>query len=241
MKPLIKYTGGKYDEYKYFSKYLPEKINNYYETFFGGGGTFFRLHEEKRINGKSFINDLSTDLMNFYSQICNNDFKKQLNILSSVWNEYIFIKRLNVSHDNLYRFMTDKNFICDYDHIIPVKQYNKLCNNDDYEADISNVGTLVLLESSLNRSKQDKMDKNSTIYSNSNFYLTSFLLSSTTKGFPKNKIASIDFERYTEEELNNFTIENVSKRNLYLIDTYVDWIYDLTFDFNKDDEYEHNN
>ena len=158
-----------------------------------------------------------------------------------LWNEYIFIKRLNVSHDNLYRFMTDKNFICDYDHIIPVKQYNKLCNNDNYEADISNVGTLVLLESSLNRSKQDKMDKNSTIYSNSNFYLTSFLLSSTTKGFPKNKIASIDFERYTEEELNNFTIENVSKRNLYLIDTYVDWIYDLTFDFNKDDEDEHNN
>ena len=34
-KPLIKYTGGKYDEYKYFEKEIPDNINNYYEPFFG--------------------------------------------------------------------------------------------------------------------------------------------------------------------------------------------------------------
>lgn len=120
MKPLIKYTGGKYDEYKYFSKYLPEKINNYYETFFGGGGTFFRLHEENRINGKSFINDLSTDLMNFYSQICNNDFKKQLNILSGVWNE---VNKLGNTLNNLYGNLF-------FDIILGKREKNVLINNE---------------------------------------------------------------------------------------------------------------
>ena len=52
-KPLIKYTGGKYDEYKYFEKEIPDNINNYYEPFFGGGGVFFQLHNAKKINGGS--------------------------------------------------------------------------------------------------------------------------------------------------------------------------------------------
>lgn len=41
MKPLIKYTGGKYREYDFFKDFLPKEINNYYEPFVGGGGVFF--------------------------------------------------------------------------------------------------------------------------------------------------------------------------------------------------------
>ena len=85
IKPLIKYTGGKYDEYKSFKDEIPEKINNYYEPFFGGGGVFFRLHNEGKIEGKSYINDLSKDLMDFYKNVCNDRFKKELVKISDAW------------------------------------------------------------------------------------------------------------------------------------------------------------
>ena len=85
IKPLIKYTGGKYDEYKSFKNEIPEKINNYYEPFFGGGGVFFRLHNEGKIKGKSYINDLSKDLMDFYGNVCNDRFKKELVKISDAW------------------------------------------------------------------------------------------------------------------------------------------------------------
>ena len=41
LKPLIKYAGGKYDEYKEIKKYLQIKINNYYELFVDIVGVFF--------------------------------------------------------------------------------------------------------------------------------------------------------------------------------------------------------
>ena len=42
IKPIIKWTGGKYAEYKFFKEYIPD-FENYYEPFFGGGGVFFHL------------------------------------------------------------------------------------------------------------------------------------------------------------------------------------------------------
>lgn len=56
LKPLIKYTGGKYKEYLDIKQYFPYNINNYFEPFFGGG-VFFRLHNENKISGQSYIND----------------------------------------------------------------------------------------------------------------------------------------------------------------------------------------
>lgn len=88
MKPLIKYTGGKYNEYKYVKKYLPARIVNYYEPFFGGGGMFFQLHNNKLISGKSFINDASTTLMNFYKAINSDELYEELEIISLNWEKF---------------------------------------------------------------------------------------------------------------------------------------------------------
>ena len=85
-KPLIKYTGGKYDEYKYFEKEIPDNINNYYEPFFGGGGVFFQLHNAKKINGGSYINDISKDLMDFYGNVANKGFLDEIMKLSVNWD-----------------------------------------------------------------------------------------------------------------------------------------------------------
>ena len=86
-KPLFKYTGGKYEEYKKINNFLPKTINNYYEPFFGSGGVFFQLQNENKIKGGSFINDYSTSLMDFYSSVTHDGFATELSRLSNKWNE----------------------------------------------------------------------------------------------------------------------------------------------------------
>lgn len=41
IKPLFKYTGGKFKEYTHINRFFPEKVKNYYEPFVGGGGVMF--------------------------------------------------------------------------------------------------------------------------------------------------------------------------------------------------------
>ena len=70
LRPLFKYKGGKYDEYKYFKNLIPESINDYFEPFAGSAGVMFQLYNENRIRGNAFISDISTELIGFYS-ICS--------------------------------------------------------------------------------------------------------------------------------------------------------------------------
>lgn len=72
MKPILKYSGGKSKEIKYFEKYIPKYTGNYIEPFFGGGSLYFYLEPEYAI-----INDLNPKLINFYQEI-QTDFYKLL-------------------------------------------------------------------------------------------------------------------------------------------------------------------
>jgi len=87
MRPLIKYTGGKYGEYSKIKNYFPEKINNYYEPFFGGGGVFFRLKEENKIVGHSFGSDFSEDLIDFYNCVGNKEFENEVEKIKNAWDD----------------------------------------------------------------------------------------------------------------------------------------------------------
>jgi len=82
IRPIIKWTGGKFDEFQEFAPYIP-KFENYYEPFFGGGGVFFALQPQ----GKSFINDRSTDLVAFYRQIALPEFKAELMRYVQAWEQ----------------------------------------------------------------------------------------------------------------------------------------------------------
>lgn len=82
IRPLIKWTGGKFDEFDEFAPFIPE-FKNYYEPFFGGGGVFFALQPE----GLSYINDKSADLIAFYRQIRSADFKKEMMSYVEAWDE----------------------------------------------------------------------------------------------------------------------------------------------------------
>jgi DNA adenine methylase len=82
IRPLIKWTGGKYDEFALFSSLIPS-FNNYYEPFFGGGGVFFALQP----GTSCFLNDKSTDLINFYSLIHSMQFKTELLTYAEAWEK----------------------------------------------------------------------------------------------------------------------------------------------------------
>lgn len=82
IRPIIKWTGGKYDEFALFSTYIPS-FERYIEPFFGGGGVFFALQPSV----PSFINDKSTDLIQFYLQVGKPNFKKELLNYAHAWDE----------------------------------------------------------------------------------------------------------------------------------------------------------
>jgi DNA adenine methylase len=82
IRPLVKWTGGKFDEFSLFKKFIP-KFTNYYEPFFGGGGVFFALEPK----GMCFINDVSKDLINFYQLFSSAKFHKQLYAYVDAWEE----------------------------------------------------------------------------------------------------------------------------------------------------------
>lgn len=99
LKPLIKYTGGKYKEYEKIKQYFPKNFNNYYEPFLGGGGIFFRLHNENLLNGEKHVNDFSNSLMEFYQSVSSVTFEKELIKISDAWD---FIREFGEDFFQLY-------------------------------------------------------------------------------------------------------------------------------------------
>lgn len=98
LKPLIKWSGGKADEIKLFEKYIPNNFDTYLEPFVGGGALFFYLAPEK-----SVINDIHSDLVDFYRCI---GFKKSQEI-------YEFMKN-NSNDEETYYMIRDKMDIKDF-------------------------------------------------------------------------------------------------------------------------------
>ena len=84
IKPFIKWAGGKEKEWKYIKDCLPDKINRYIEPFVGGGAVYFDMNISN-----SYINDKSTELMNLYGCIKNNntEFLNDLSNINQSWKK----------------------------------------------------------------------------------------------------------------------------------------------------------
>jgi DNA adenine methylase len=67
LKPLIKWSGGKGDEIKYFEKYIPKDFELYLEPFIGGGAVYFYIAPQKAV-----ISDVHKELVDFYKSISEN-------------------------------------------------------------------------------------------------------------------------------------------------------------------------
>lgn len=82
LKPIVKWSGGKKDEIKKFIKYIPENYDIYLEPFIGGGAVYFHLNPKKAV-----INDIHTELTDFYQSIKNGYSKEIYNFMKEHTNE----------------------------------------------------------------------------------------------------------------------------------------------------------
>ncbi len=83
--PFVKWAGGKRQLLPQIKERMPEKYNNYYEPFVGGGAVIFEL-----LPANALINDINKALINAYRQICNapEAFLKAVNKLDKeMWED----------------------------------------------------------------------------------------------------------------------------------------------------------
>lgn len=83
--PFVKWAGGKRQLLSQIKERMPEKYNDYYEPFVGGGAVTFEL-----LPANALINDINKALINAYKQICNvpDAFLKAVNKLDEeMWED----------------------------------------------------------------------------------------------------------------------------------------------------------
>ncbi len=64
--PFVKWAGGKRQLLSKIKERMPEKYNDYYEPFVGGGAVIFELQPKNAL-----INDINKALINVYKKICD--------------------------------------------------------------------------------------------------------------------------------------------------------------------------
>ncbi len=105
LKPLVKWSGGKSDEIKFFEKYMPKDFDIYLEPFIGGGSVYFYLNPKKAV-----INDIHKDLIDLYRCIANGknkdiyDFMKNNNNDETTYYKIRDEMLINDDLDNAKRF-----------------------------------------------------------------------------------------------------------------------------------------
>lgn len=156
MKPLIKWPGGKSSEIVHIEKLIPEH-KRYIEPFFGGGALYFDLKSDK-----AAINDISSNLMNFYKLIKDEDelFKKYLLDYNRIWNS--FMEKAKEYLDDLSKvFIEYRNEkIKDKEiEIIVANKIGLLLKNKEIELDISIIIDYKNFEFELNRMVVDKIKR----------------------------------------------------------------------------------
>lgn len=83
--PFVKWAGGKRQLIPQIRERMPEKYNDYYEPFVGGGAVIFDLQP-----AGALINDINKALINTYQRICKEPeaFLKEVNRLDSeMWED----------------------------------------------------------------------------------------------------------------------------------------------------------
>jgi DNA adenine methylase len=86
-KPLFIWAGGKTKVIKHYVNYLPNKVTEYSEPFFGGGAMF--LYVMKRYSpNKVYINDVYDGIINIYSSV-KTDVDEFCSIVDSYQKKYL--------------------------------------------------------------------------------------------------------------------------------------------------------
>ena len=98
LSPIIKWPGGKEKELQHIKRNAPERFENYYEPFVGGGSVYTAFTAKRM-----FINDKSVELIRLYKYIATQDshFFKWLGLITEAWN-------------NILSFAHSNNYLCSY-------------------------------------------------------------------------------------------------------------------------------
>ena len=83
--PFVKWAGGKRQLIPQIRERMPEKYNDYYEPFVGGGAVIFDL-----LPANALINDINKALINTYRTICNEPdvfLKEVYRLDSEMWED----------------------------------------------------------------------------------------------------------------------------------------------------------
>jgi len=88
---LLKWAGGKEHELRHILPLLPT-FRHYYEPFVGGGAVFFSVQAEKK-----FINDKSSELINLYKLVAENNFAF-FQILQSIISQWQYLSQFVETH-----------------------------------------------------------------------------------------------------------------------------------------------
>ncbi len=125
IKPFLKWPGGKSDELKIILDSLPNVVQDYYEPFIGGGAVFLGV----KACGNYYINDKSTELINLYQDIQNqNDiFLQSIKEINKCWK---LLETISESHlpylSELYLEFSSNN-LCEEELSIAI--INFICQN----------------------------------------------------------------------------------------------------------------
>lgn len=205
MKPFLSYIGSKQKFMNKLDPLFPEKINNYYEPFVGGGSVLFYLNKHYNIN-KNYINDIDSDVINVYKTIKNNT-PKLLESLEEI-NKYSSKKDFNKAVESFNNLKNTK--------ILEAALYiylNKRSFNGNLKYDKDN-----LLNASYSENK-----KHSNIYKENNINEVKNLLKKT-------KITTKEYNKFLN--IQNFKNDDfVFLDPPYLVDN-VNQYYKNTFDYN---------
>ena len=103
VKPFLKWAGGKRQLLGEITKNMPEKYNNYYEVFIGGGALLFHLQPKKAV-----INDSNKELINCY-KVIRDDPEELIEDLKTHKNEaeYFYNIRKLDRHKKKYNKLSD--------------------------------------------------------------------------------------------------------------------------------------
>lgn len=141
MKPILKWVGGKSQIIdKIFDKF-PSEIENYFEPFCGGGSVFLGLlnkieNKEIVLNGKLYINDKNSILIELYKYIKNEPkkFIKGIKEISEHYNKALYIKQsprhkheVNINDDIDEIIKQGKSYVYYYYR----NKFNKIDNNKE--------------------------------------------------------------------------------------------------------------
>lgn len=187
-------------------------------------------------NGKKeYPNYSAEQLFNLNKNVFKSGIKNarfgntaQKNVIKNVllYDEYIFLKTYNLSHYYLHNILIGKENI-NLDHIIPYSIIKQ--NFEDEEYDETPIGNIVLLNESSNKQKGADINRNDTVYRESNIYTTSLIVNDARSNLPNNILSKINIRRYSKEIINS-TEFDYNRRTEEIADRIINWIFEKKYE-----------